>query len=44
MGADVPDHMDEDHKEEVKPEALADSRLVYAGFSPDYLRIYYGML
>lgn len=36
------DHMEEDHKEETKPEAAPDSRLLYDGFSPDYLRIYYG--
>lgn len=34
--------MEEDHKE-VKVEAVPDSRLLYDGFSPDYLRIYYGM-
>lgn len=42
MGADVPEHMDEDHVEEATAEAVPDSRPVYDGFSADYLRIYYG--
>lgn len=44
MGADNADPMDEDRVEEVGAEASADSRVVYEDFSPDYLRIYYGMV
>lgn len=36
------DHMEEDNKQEVTAEVVLESRPVYDGFSPDYLRIYYG--
>jgi hypothetical protein len=39
MGADGHEPMDEDRPEEVKPEV----RPAYEGFSPEYLKIYYGM-
>ena len=48
MGTDMGvTHMEEDReedrKEDAKPDVKPDSRLTYEGFSPDYLRIYYGM-